>query len=250
LFWMLKRRKILRWFQTIRGSRYLSPFFKNSDISKFRVKKSSEKYIIFSCKNDPATNDRKLGKHLEVYKGILTRIREINKENTELWPVLRRGASNVKVFNAPKIVCPQRSKLNTFGYNEGPWYAASDVFFITETEDSSVSLKYLLGLLNSKLCYVWLYFMGKRKGESLELIAKPISEIPIQKGNRQTQQSILKCVERLIKNPDDRSAFSELNANVYEIYGLTKEEAKFVERFYDSKTSDRSAKDEFKREAA
>jgi len=71
-------------------------------------------------------------------------------------------------FDSPKIVAPQRSPKNTFGYNEVPWYASADVYFITQ-KDENVSLKYILALLNSKLYYLWLYYRGKRKGEFLEL---------------------------------------------------------------------------------
>ena len=80
------------------------------------------------------------------------------------------------IFTSPKIVCPQRSKVNTFGYNECDWYASADVYYITNPH-KDYNIKYILGLLNSKLYYVWLYHKGKRKGETLELYQKPLSKI-------------------------------------------------------------------------
>ena len=138
-------------------------------------------------------------------------------------------------FEGPKIVAPQRSKSNTFGYNEIPWYAASDVFFIT-TKDKSYDLKYILGLLNSHLYYFWLYNKGKRKGEMLELIAKPLSEIPIKKANTIQQQCIIDLVDAIIdkKKHDNKADTSvlerEIDQKVYELYGLSPEEIAVIEQ--------------------
>ncbi len=67
----------------------------------------------------------------------------LQRKDNSLKGALKRGRWDVMAlpkiainFEGPKIVAPQRSKSNTFGYNEIPWYAASDVFFIT-TKDKS-----------------------------------------------------------------------------------------------------------------
>ena len=105
-------------------------------------------------------------------------------------------------------------------------------------------MKYLLGVLNAKLYFVWLYFMGKRKGEALELYQKPLSEIPIKSVDGKVQQKVVKVVERLMKKPGDESAFEELNSLVYEIHGLTKSEIKLVEEFYSEKAKNIASDDE------
>lgn len=139
------------------------------------------------------------------------------------------------IFTNPKIVCPQRSKTNTFGYNECDWYASADVYFITNPING-YSLKYILGLLNSKLYYTWLYHKGKRKGETLELYQKPLSEIPIKRVSSEVQNSIIKIVDEIIthKKTDSRYDTSVLEQKidtiVYNIYGLTDSEIKFIEK--------------------
>jgi len=87
-------------------------------------------------------------------------------------------AREKEFFESPKIVVPQRSLKNTFGFNKSSWYASADVYFIIQN-DLTINLKYILTLLNSKLYFCWLDKKGKRKGESLELYLKPLSEIPI-----------------------------------------------------------------------
>ncbi len=175
----------------------LKKFYKNSDISKFTSSTSSSKKIIFSAISNTNEEQRLIKNILSKYKNILTEIRKINNENIENWFILRRGAGHPEIFNLPKIVAPQRSKTNTFGYNECEWYASADVYFITEPKPE-YNLKYILALLNSNLYYIWLYNKGKRKGESLELYQKPLSEIPIKKADINIQSKFVVIVDKII----------------------------------------------------
>ena len=93
----------------------------------------------------------------------------------------------------------------------------------------------MLGLLNSKLYYIWLYNKGKRKGESLELYQKPLSEIPIKKATQSQQQQIVALVDQILaikktdSNADTSALEREIDGLVYGLYGLTEEEVKVVE---------------------
>ena len=173
-------------------------------------------------------------KHLRVFRKIMIAKRESLNEKTDQWFTLNRGTSHPEVFQREKIVCPQRSKTNTFGYNNTEWYAASDVFYLTNPK-SGYFIKYILGLLNSKLYYVWLYNRGKRKGESLELTATPLSEIPIKRADEVTQSKIVNYVNeiqcRLKINPqaDITSVSSKIDKLVYQLYGLTFNEVLVVD---------------------
>ena len=70
------------------------------------------------------------------------------------WWVIFAARQHVN-FDGPKIVCPQRSPLNVFGYNEEQWYASADVYYITDrSKNDEINLKYVLALLNSKLFYI------------------------------------------------------------------------------------------------
>ena len=215
-------------------------FYKNSDIKKYCTNTSTSKIIIFSSSDAPTDVQTNIKSILQIYKPILVRIREINKENTDYWHQLRRGTAHPHIFTCNKIVCPQRSKLNTFGYNECDWYASADVYYITNPK-GGYQIKYLLGLLNSKLIYIWLYNKGKRKGESLELYQKPLSEIPIFKAEVQDQNDVIDLVENII-NSKDNTISDDYNSNVekldmiiYKLYNLSESEIKYIESFYHSK---------------
>ena len=207
---------------------YLRPFFKNSDIEKFNVKSKSSRHILYLDKSVNMV-DNYVERHLLKFQSILNKRREV--ENGRIrWFNLQWPRERL-IFESPKIVAPQRSNKNTFGYNEISWYAATDVFFITNKVDSNMNLKTLCGLLNSKLYYCWLYFKGKRKGENLELIRKPLSEIPIPKINEHLSKKIKAEVEILIKENTNSTAFKKLNKYVYEMFGLNKDQILEVENF-------------------
>ena len=215
----------------------LKPLFKNSDIHRFYTDEMITKYVIYHHEkaNYELCDIPNILEYLKLHKDKLQ-----NRKDNSLKGALKRGRWDVMAlpkiavdFCGPKIVCPQRNKVNTFGYNECNWYASADVYYITNP-NKDYHIKYILGLLNSKLYYVWLYHKGKRKGETLELYQKPLSEIPIKKASSDIQNSIVKIVNEIIAlkktnpNHDTSSLERQIDAIVYKIYGLTDTEIKIV----------------------
>lgn len=191
---------------------FLKPWFKNSDVSKWITNEDTDEDLIYYTSKTEKNIGANLLEHFEKYKPIL-----INRNTRSGTPIItssvydkfvkgqheisyvmvasafKRGAyycvsyaRDVEYFESPKIVVPQRSMENTFGYNEVSWYASADVYFLIQ-KDTKVKLKYVLALLNSKLYYKWFYHKGKRKGESLELYLIPLSETPIKIADEKTQ---------------------------------------------------------------
>ena len=217
----------------------LKPLFKNSDIHRFYTDEMITKYVIYHHEkaNYELCDIPNILEYLKLHKDKLQ-----NRKDNSLKGALKRGRWDVMAlpkitvdFCGPKIVCPQRNKVNTFGYNECDWYASADVYYITNP-NKDYHIKYILGLLNSKLYYVWLYHKGKRKGETLELYQKPLSEIPIKKASPDIQNSIVKIVDEIITlkksnpNHDTSSLERQIDAIVYKIYGLTDAEIKIIEQ--------------------
>ncbi|PIY79672.1 MAG: hypothetical protein COY81_01370 [Candidatus Pacebacteria bacterium CG_4_10_14_0_8_um_filter_43_12] len=223
----------------------VKPLYKNSDIYKYSTNNSNSLNILNLRYTDRPNIDDfpNIKNHLDKFKRMLiNRPRTGTLEsafNNGYWYVM--STSRKLDFDNKKIVFPQRSKHNTFGYNEIPWYAASDVFFITEKSKKIVDLKYVLALLNSKLFYTWLYFRGKRKGETLELTGTPVSEIPIKEISINNQNPFIDMVDRILNitskndyNPhkppiEQASLEKRIDQMIYELYGLTDEEIEIVE---------------------
>lgn len=236
-----KERDLIR-IKKINDANIVKNFYKNSDIEKYRTHLYTTKKIIFSAVTCTLHQQLMIKNFLAKYKNILTHIRNINHENLDNWYLLRRGTAHPQIFKSAKIVAPQRSKTNTFGYNECEWYASADVYFITEPKPE-YQLKYILALLNSYLYYIWLYNKGKRKGENLELYQKPLSEIPIKKADENLQNKFVSVVDKILaitqtddylENQEKQNAVKEyekqIDVMVYKLYDLTYEEVLTIDK--------------------
>lgn len=220
------------------GKKYLKPWFKNSDINRWSSSVQSNECVLYLDRKSTRIPD--ILSHLEKFRSLLSERREVKNEVIEWWQLQWPRARSI--FLHEKIIAPQRSTQNSFGYNEIPWYASADVYFITE-KDKKVKLKYLLALLNSKLYYLWLYHRGKRKGEALELYQTPLSEIPIKKISLSEQQPFINVVDQILEfvysddyktsiNKQDKVRLLELQLDsmIYDLYDLTEAEIDFIEK--------------------
>ena len=217
----------------------IKPLFKNSDIyDKYYCNQNSSFYLIdLFYPNDRDIDISKIPNlinHLSKYKEILLGRSEnangIDKAfaRGEYW----YGSVRRKLdFDKEKIICPQRCSTNKFAYNSIPWYASADVYFITYKQE--LPLKYILGLLNSKTYYVWLYNRGKRKGEILELYEQPLSEIPIIVGNSNQINEIISLVDNILTtNQSNEDILARIDGIIYEMYNFTEEEIKIIENYF------------------
>ena len=98
--------------------------------------------------------------------------------------------------------------------------------------DSSVNLKYLIGILNSKLMtrFYQIYFNSLSLAGGFYRIGAPqIKELPIAKASKMQEDRIIKLVDYLLINPTDSRAQEELDKVVYLIYEIGEDEIKVLE---------------------
>lgn len=235
---------------SIGSSELIKPWFKNSDIKRYFVAEKPTKWLIHTSVEVNLVDYPNIEKHLTFFKKLIT---SRNYESGELskakrlkqWWALSSSRWEFN-FDAPKIVSPQRSYSNTFAYTEKSWYASADVYFISEKENG-LSLKYLLGILNSRLMYFWLYNRGKRKGEMLELYLTPISEIPIKKPSQNELRIIKDLVNEILTSKKNNHTLDttkieiEIDNFVYKLYELTYDEVLVVEPEF----GDRMSREEY-----
>ena len=219
---------------------FIKPLYKNSDIKKYYSNPKNNEYLLYYSKNVPENKLKNIIHHLKPYKELLSTRREAQKGRIrwfDLW-----WSRKQEIFEKEKIICPQRNNYNIFGYSKDSWYASVDVYFITEPK-SEYQLKYILSLLNSNLYYIWLYNKGKRKGESLELYQKPLSEIPIKKADEQIQNKFVFIVDKILaitqtddylQNQEKQNAVKEyekqIDIMVYKLYDLTYQEVLTIDK--------------------
>jgi len=249
-------------------SSYLKPWYKNSDIKRWKTNENTNESLIYYTSKSNNSIGKNLLSHFKKYKPLLinrnTRsgTQKVTPEDYDKFvkgdfPIsyvmvasaFQKGKyycvsyardTGVDYFDVPKIVAPQRSKKNTFGYNECDWYASADVYFIVKKE-KDIRLKYVLSLLNSKLYFHWLLHRGKVKGDMFELYLIPLSEIPIKQISPEQQKPFIQLVDQILsitkdedylKNPDKKAKVKrlekEIDQLVYKLYNLTPKEIDIV----------------------
>ncbi|MBR2082148.1 MAG: N-6 DNA methylase [Elusimicrobiaceae bacterium] len=183
----------------------LQPFFKNSDIAPYVPNTIPRLWLIdLFYPNDKDINIHEyphLLAHLTQFKGKLLARKQNNngidkqlKQGKFWFASVRRKMD----FEQDKIVLPHRSKTVTAALSQGPWYASSDVYFITAPKPP-YTLWTLLGLLNSTPYLTWLQTHGKRKGELLELYSAPLQQLPIPKLTAQQQAQIEQLARKIYR---------------------------------------------------
>lgn len=88
----------------------------------------------------------------------------------------------------------------------------------------NISLKYLLGLLNSLL----LNWRFQKTSSNNHIGNYELDELPIKEPSNKQRLMIESLVENLINNPENKQAKAELNKIVFNLYELNKEEAFFI----------------------
>lgn len=175
------------------------PFIKNSEINKDGYK-FSNRYLLYFEK-DEILQYPEIMAYLENFKGILSKRREA-KLNKKMWYELQWPREK-EIFERKKIIIPSRAFKMRCTYVREPLYGSADVYFmnldiersveilnkkskrfryLTVEQMRSVEEEILIALskyLNSPIVSNWLMYMGKRKGQVLELYANPLKEIPI-----------------------------------------------------------------------
>lgn len=183
--------------------------------------------------------------HFEKFKSLIVGLKENFLKNEIAASVVMKWFRNgnyfvlftpkkEEYFTAEKIIAPYRSSSNIFSYSNEAFFASKDVAYIIPFNSENV--KYILGVLNSKLVLYWLNLMGKKKGDIYELYAKPLNDIPIKDTSVDLKKQIQDLVNQIIEaksksltaNADRLEA--SINHLVYKIYGLTDAEIRIIEQ--------------------
>ena len=94
-------------------------------------------------------------------------------------------------------------------------------------------LKYTCGLLNSDLITFYCRInkiIRAEKGKTPQIKISDLKNVKINVDSTY-YVPIIRLVEKLLKNPDDKTAYKQLNSLVYELYGIDKEEQFFIAEY-------------------
>lgn len=219
---------------------------KNSHIHRYHIN-SVDLFLIYCDNNFSSKKYPNTYKYLEKYKNELSDRRGPKNNEYEWWRLHR---PSVKEFHdAPeKIIVPYRAEHNRFAYDDQQFFNdGGDIRAIVMKENCGYLIKYILALLNSTLLDWYFGFIGKTKGNSREYFNKPLALIPIKSATQSQQQELanlatlmMDAVKRQQEAKSDQeknickmrieAIDAQINAKVYDLYNLTKEEIAIVEK--------------------
>jgi len=119
-----------------------------------------------------------------------------------------------------------------FSYSDFDCYV-SQTFFSIKT--SRWNMKFLTGVLNSKLVAFWLRHKGKMQGANYQVDKVPLLGIPLPLIDLSLQQPIIDLVDEILTkkklNPqaDILDLENSIDRLIYNLYGLSEGDIKIVE---------------------
>jgi len=185
--------------------------------------------------------------HLKENRRVLkNRADKIRRPSAPWWNYT--FAMHKEYYHLPKLYCSRRAFGNTFCYDAGfDCLGFSNMTVIFGTNED-LKIKYILALLNSKLLTFRYRSIGKQTGGgSFEYFPNGVGKLPIVKADEKTQNKIILLVDKILELKQKEAAEpnqqlktmitrqiegvdSAIDKTVYELYGLSEDEIKAVER--------------------
>ncbi len=212
----------------------IKPYFTTEQLSKYFGNDVNTHWIIYT-KSDVNKVDKKTEKrpiddfpniqeHLDKFQSIIT------SDNA---PYGLHRTREQHLFEGEKIFalrkCPKEPR---FTYTDFDCFV-SRAFLVIQS--NRIDLKYLTGLLNSKLIAFWLKNKGKMQGNNYQIDKEPILEIPIFEPETESQLPLIQLVEQILllkstdKTLDTSDLERQIDAAVYALYDLTDAEIAIIE---------------------
>jgi len=225
---------------------FIKPFYTST--AKYTFSKTNS-YIFYLC--DRNFGDKNIDdypnikNHFEPFKQLLKEAKKKYGTPDKPYFYLHREREEKFFQNGPKMVGQTRTAFPSFLYTEESYYGSRAMNFI---KTDRINLKYLTGLLNSRLSYFWLKNKGKQLGDLLQIDKGPLLNMPLLKPDEKSQKQIAQLIDNTTKlyqdfrntsaNTDKWHSLKneierveqQIDREIYKLYGLTDEEIKTIEQ--------------------
>jgi hypothetical protein len=238
-----------------RSAELIHPILGGEDVRRYIFHETGQ-WLIFTRRGVDIEKYPAIRAHLEQWKEDLMPKRDKKtkrgrKPGRYEWYEIQDDVAYYEVFDGPKIIFPDICKGPRFSLDAGGHYLANTAYCLG-TDDL-----YLLGFLNSRLFWFAISNIsipfGIRAGEyRYRLIYQYMEKVPIRainftdKSEKVAHDRMVKLVEQMLelhpklagaRTPQEKTALerqitatdTQIDALVYELYGLTKEEIALVE---------------------
>lgn len=218
----------------------IRPVYTTEQIKRYYANSINKEWVIYTGSTFKNINEMKkypnIKKHLDKFKKVIT------SDNA---PYGLHRARKESFFNGEKIIAVRKCvDRPIFSYVDFNSYVSATFYVI---KPANIDLKYLTGILNSKLIAFWLKNKGKMQGSNYQVDKEPLLNIPIvNTKDEKVKSKLVKLVDNIIainkklvgeNNPNTkeilerqvRALDGEIDKLVYGLYQLTEEEINIIE---------------------
>ena len=210
----------------------IKPYYTSKELKKYCGNTKNSEWIIYT---DSRFKDPDAIKHYPNIKKHLDKFQKVITSDNKPYGLHR--ARDERFFKGEKIITLRKCVEPTFTYTDFDCYVSA-AFYVIKT--NRFNLKYLTGLLNSKLIAFWLRHKGKMQGNNYQIDKEPLLNIPIPPLAPQNQpiaNQIVQFVDQILsakkQNPDADTSNLEhqIDQLAYKLYDLKEEEIKIIDDF-------------------
>ncbi|RLB90688.1 MAG: class I SAM-dependent DNA methyltransferase, partial [Deltaproteobacteria bacterium] len=210
----------------------INPYYTTREINRYYANSQNQYWVFYTRAqiNQSIADYPNIKKHLDQFKNVIT---SVNK------PYGLHRTRKEEVFLGEKILSVRKCSKPSFAYVDFPCYVARTFLII---KSNRINLKYLLGILNSKLTEFWLYQKGKLQGKLYQVDKVPLLSIPIKTARQEEQNGVTRLVDKILtitkeddylQNPAKQAQVKQyekqIDQMIYDLYDLTEDEIKIIE---------------------
>ena len=223
-----------------KSAEIIKPILRGRDIKRYKAEFADKWIIIVKYGAHKYLENKypEIYKHLLQYKDKLSRRGQCTNrggEGQHHWLELDNNPTDnyLNQFEKEKIVYAEIVFDSAFYYDKNGYYPEATVFIMT-----GESLKYLTAMLNSRLityAFKRYYAGGDLRGNTFRYKKVFLEKLPIARILESEQKPFEEFVDTILekkeRGEDTTEEEREIDRLVYELYGLTDEEIKIVEKF-------------------
>ena len=217
----------------------IRPVYTTEQIKRYYANSINKEWVIYTGSTFKNINEMKkypnIKKHLDKFKKVIT------SDNA---PYGLHRARKESFFNGEKIIAVRKCvDRPIFSYVDFNSYVSATFYVI---KPANIDLKYLTGILNSKLIAFWLKNKGKMQGSNYQVDKEPLLNIPIvNTKDEKVKSKLVKLVDNIIainkklvgeNNPNTkeilerqvRALDGEIDRLVYKLYNLIEDDIRIL----------------------
>ncbi len=159
----------------------LRPYYDTQAVGRYQISVEPTHQVLYLSRSTAPSLEglANVAVHLEQFRPILERRREVQSGNIAWWHLHWPRAE--QIFVQPRILSVQMGERPQFVFAERPTFVGFSINLILAKSQAAFALDVLCGILNSNLALTWFDRHANRRGINLEINAHLLHQFPLLK---------------------------------------------------------------------